>query len=553
MSALLHKRGAALSGYTTTQALHTPSPCSLRTWDIARTRNISRTHIKKEYLLVMVVVALVEMAVGFNSWYFNATDLTPYPSDAFSRTANAYYVLFCDPPSLANVGTVWNPLPSILEIPFVWFAQFWKPLVSYGLAGVMLTSLFAGATAALLVHSFRLFGTSRVVSYLICALYVFNPFIFFYGYNGMSETIAYFFIILTIHLLLRWMVTGKPFYVSAMGFTLMALFFTRYEAIPFALGVWLAMMVFIWTSKRESRYVVGGKWEKLHYCEATSVILAMPIIYGVALWILFNWVIKGDALYFLNSAYSNSVQSNYAAQFASVPEMIGGIAEKSAPFFVVFAFIVFGRLATKRLFKPETLMLCCLVGSLFVFHVFMVASGKSYCWLRFFSYALPVCMAWLAFELPALQNHGLSALAARAGAIVALVATFAICQYALHAFDYEVEEDLPLFRQIATYIEDKVEPETLLCDSFMTGGILMQLDSLDHVITSANPTFDATVADPVRMEVAYVLVPELMGVGGSDALLTKDPELGSGQNIEGYTLVQEFAGKQSFYLYKLEY
>lgn len=514
---------------------------------------IQKKRIKKEYLLVALCVALIEMAVGFNNWYFNPTDLTPYPADAFSRTANAYYVLFCDPASLANIGIVWNPLPSILQIPIVWFSQFWKPLISYGLAGVILTALFAGATSAVLLHAFRMFGSSRVVSYTLCGLFVFNPFIFFYGYNGMSEMVSYFFIILTVYLLLRWMEIGTSFYISAMGFSLLALFLTRYEAIPFTVGVWLAVMIYIWFSKREERYIVGNKWEKTHYCEATSIILTLPIIFGILIWIGFNWVIKGDPLYFLNSAYSNSVQSNFAAQFSSVPEMLSDIALKSLPFFILFAFIIVGRLYTKRLFKLETLMLCLLVGSLFFFHVFMVATNKSYSWLRFFSYALPICVIWLAYELPALSKHGMGKRAASLGAAAALIVTLAVCQYSLHAYDYNAEEDLPLFRKIAAYIEDKVDPNKLLTDSFMTGGILMQLDDLDNVITSCNPAFDSYVEDPVRMEIGYVLVPDDSGANISDALLTKWPELGKGEETKGFTLVEEFSGTKSFYLYKVDY
>src|SRR3954469_15365368 len=39
--------------------------------------------------------------------------------DALSRVANAQYVLSSRDPHLASIGFVWNPLPSLVLVPFV--------------------------------------------------------------------------------------------------------------------------------------------------------------------------------------------------------------------------------------------------------------------------------------------------------------------------------------------------------------------------------------------------------------------------------------------------
>lgn len=521
---------------------------------MARSR-IRQILVKREYLLVFLCVVAIEIAVGFNSWYFNPTDITPYPSDAFSRVANAFYVLYCDPPSLANIGAVWNPLPSLLEIPVVWFSRFWQPLASYALAGVIVCSLFAGGTAALLLHAFKKFaGLSSPWAYLFTALYVFNPFIFYYGYNGMSETFSYFFVVLTIYMLMWWMRTGAPSFVSLMGFSLMGLFLVRYEAIPFAIGIWLAMMVFIWRSERESKYVLGGRWEKLHYCEATSVILVLPLVFIIIVWILYNAVIMGDPLYFLHSAYSNSAQAQYAAQYASFGELVSDIAPKIVPFMIVYAFILFLRACTRRFFRIETLIVTLLVGSLLAFHILLLLSGGSYGWLRFYSYALPISVVWLGYEL---YLVGSRTKLWRVGGVIALAVSLLLCNNALYKYDYNDLNSIDQLKEIASYIKEDIEPETLLTDSFTTWGILLQMKDLDSIVTSCSPTFDESVEDPARMGIKYVLVPSDKGVNASDALLTKWPDLGKGKEVEGFTLVKEFpvtySGVDSFYLYKVDY
>ena len=79
--------------------------------------------------------------------------------DALSRVANAYYVLYIEPPHLASIGFVWNPLPSFLELPFMFLYRFYKPIASSALAGVIITAAFTAGTAVLIYrncHHFKI-------------------------------------------------------------------------------------------------------------------------------------------------------------------------------------------------------------------------------------------------------------------------------------------------------------------------------------------------------------------------------------------------------------
>lgn len=49
--------------------------------------------------------------------------------DAVARMANAFYVLHSGDPHLAALGFVWNPLPSLVQLPILLFTSAWPALV----------------------------------------------------------------------------------------------------------------------------------------------------------------------------------------------------------------------------------------------------------------------------------------------------------------------------------------------------------------------------------------------------------------------------------------
>ena len=75
--------------------------------------------------------------------------------DAMSRTANAFYVYFSLPRRLTSMGLVWNPLPSLLQLPFVYLSQSNRWIVTKGFSMSFVTAMFAGASAKTLLGTFQ--------------------------------------------------------------------------------------------------------------------------------------------------------------------------------------------------------------------------------------------------------------------------------------------------------------------------------------------------------------------------------------------------------------
>jgi hypothetical protein len=97
--------------------------------------------------LVLALIALVVYGLASVCDVFH---LQKYSGDALSRVANAYYVLFSHP-HLGALGMVWNPLPSLLELPIVALHPWFPAVVTRGLAGSAITAVLG----AIVVYHFH--------------------------------------------------------------------------------------------------------------------------------------------------------------------------------------------------------------------------------------------------------------------------------------------------------------------------------------------------------------------------------------------------------------
>jgi hypothetical protein len=483
--------------------------------------------------LIFVLVLAFELEAGY---YFNHVN-GMVMGDAVARVANAFYVINIHPPHLASIGFIWNPLPSFLEIPFIALTPLIKPMATSAFAGVIVTSLFAAGTAVLIYKNCRHFNVPAWANYLLVALYTFNPFIFIYGFNGMSEAIFIFFIVWTITELVQWIEDEKLTHLVWIGIALALAFLTRYEAIPFAAAIFLTVCFFMIKKRRQSGEV-KSIWS---YFEGTVIVIFVPLVTCIALWVLANWIIMGDPLYFLTSEYSNAVQSE-----ANLPPDIKAIVgdksavflyvlKKSLVFLPLFIFILFIRLLNKQLFKWETLMLIALTASIPAFQYIMLYTGSSFGWLRFFVYPLPIAMAWLPYEFNkiAAQKIRLKTILVTACATI-LIASGVVTGVLFNYPDMASEEyttyktgnsGFQVQKQIAAYVNKNCSDGILLLDSFQTYYVILHLDSTKNLITTSSYDFQQAVADPWEYEVKYILTVNSAGLGISDAINNYYPGL----------------------------
>ncbi len=503
---------------------------------------------KSDSFMMFFAVFMIETICGIYVSYFKGILL----NDAFSRTANAFYVLYVKPLRLASMGFVWNPLPSIVQLPFVELSKLWRPFVSAGISGVVMTSFSAALSAAILLRTFTEFNIKKKYSIFMCLLFVFNPFIFFYGMNGMSEGPFFAAAIYVVANETLWAKKGRPEYIVKMAFALAIAFLCRYEAIPFAAAVGIGVLINIFFNKNEKRFVASNlKREKYFYAEGTAIVLFAPMAYAIALWIFLNWTITGNPFYFLNSVYSNTAQSQFTSSVGSITKTIQYIAQRSMPFLPPFFAIMLIRVMTKRLLRRDFFMLCALVASMIAFHFLMLIKGSSYGWLRFFSYSLPICIAWIPYELSetpkALQRMVYRILCVSfiiSGIFTAKALSSPVI--AIEEHDAVISEQ---YGEISDYINEQLsDDKILMMDSFMTAPIILNIKNINNLIISSSLEFNEYLENPAKYEVQYILVPDPdSGVGSLDAFNTRYPDLYK-EGAEWCTLIEE---TESFKIFEI--
>lgn len=223
------------------------------------------------WLIVFAVTALPYIALG---WYLT-TIVAVFDGDAVSRTAQAAYVVIGRDPHLAAIGFIWNPLPSLVQIPLV---ALLYPFGQVLLAGPIQSALCMAAAAALLwqfMGDYRI-GLAARVAFVI--LFAANPMIVLYAANGMSEAMFILFLVGMVRAFARWASDSQPLSLVWGALMTAGAFGVRYEALQAAAAGAASVLLVLLTTGTQ-------RWAKI---EATLLVFLTPFCYAVALWIFFK-------------------------------------------------------------------------------------------------------------------------------------------------------------------------------------------------------------------------------------------------------------------------
>jgi|GEM_PF-1347082 len=502
--------------------------------------------------LSMWGIFLIVFAAEFAGAYIIIYQGEHMMGDALSRTANAYYAIALEPAKLASIGFVWNPLPSLIQLLILPFARFWRPLVSVGFAGYITTALFAGINSALLFRYLKNTKLNVAVTLLIVALYTFNPFIFYYGFNGMSETLFFTAMIMCVANFSLWLDDRKTGRLVVLGLMLAIGFWSRYEIFALMLGFGLAMLIAVYfIEDKGSAFDKKPAKMKWDYSVATGSVIFLPVLYSILIWLFLNLTIMGDPLFFMHSAYSNESQSavalwsDFKLQMHNPLAALWYIIVRSFPFILPFAVITLERLFTRRLIKADYFILVLLIGSLLGFHYVMLIRGASFGWLRFFCFSLITTVAWIPYELTQLKAAAKKVTIV--GLCIAMAASSGIVWKYFQDFDLAREEYTTLFDEsgtndiimqieIAKVINEKYSDSTILYDSFTISFLTLNLNNPKNLITNvADNVFTNAILYPQFSGIDYIVVPQpyiisddgsrQYGVGKLDAINDKYPDL----------------------------
>jgi hypothetical protein len=303
---------------------------------------------------------------------FHAGTLVAY-NDASAHLNTARRVIDSLTPSFVQLGSVWLPLLHILLIPFVWFDILWHT----GLAG----SIVSGSSfllATFFMYKLVLFYTRKPVAAFIATLvFLLNLNFLYLQTTAMFEPLLIALVLGGVYYLAVWSATAAagPL-VGAAVFTMLASL-TRYDGWAFfaAASAYVALVSLV----KHHRATIGN-----------LVLYGSLACFGIVLWLLYNQLIFGDALYFAHSEFSAAAQQTVLHDRGQLPTQhyLGlSIATYSAATLlnlgiVVSAIGLIGAILywCKQLFRLERWALLLLLVP-FAFNSFTLWAGQSVIWV----------------------------------------------------------------------------------------------------------------------------------------------------------------------------
>ncbi len=235
--------------------------------------------------------------------------------DAESHLNIAKRVITSLTPGFAQLGGIWLPLPHMLLIPFVWNDFLWRT----GLAG----SIVSGAcyiVSTLFIYKIA-FHLTKNQGAGLCAAFVFasNPNILYMQTTPMTELTLIVFFILSSYYFILFLDTEQFFYIIIAAFFGFLASLSRYDGwglvlmeasilclyyFPYTI-VWRHMSLV----KKDQKKDVAAEFRRL---EGRFILYSTLAFFGIVLWLLWDFLILGDPLYFSHSQFSaNSQQQSW--------------------------------------------------------------------------------------------------------------------------------------------------------------------------------------------------------------------------------------------------
>jgi hypothetical protein len=483
--------------------------------------------------------------------------------DAFYRSTSALFVLHSSDPKLANIGFVWMPLPTLLNLPWVALYPAWPNVVSSGVASSATSAVCGGATAALLLVVAERFGLSRRIGWAFALLVSANPMIFLYAGTGMAEGVVAPFLVGAVACLTLFWHTGRRGWVAGAGVALGLGFAAAYETVPLGVALTGALVAGLFLSSEARRpFAPLGR---LRAAEGLGILLVFPSVVVALLFVGANAVIMGDPLFFVRGAYGYG--SYRAEAFTGGAESATGdllavaalVGERAWPFLVPLGFLLVVRALDRRLWRIESLSLTVIGLSVTCLLIAPMAfQGSRMDFLRYYIYPLFVAAGWGLYEIATSDRRRRAACIVLAGWAVAVpVCVWTMSRPALAIQEYPEYRAVVTGRDaralgygdpvvtrapLAAYLEREVVPRDgrVLLDAFQGAAVAAQLSSRSsgHLIMTFDRRFRAALADPDRHQITHVLVPA-PAVWPQDAVTRARPALWAGRE-PGFRLIRRF-------------
>jgi hypothetical protein len=249
--------------------------------------------------LYPVVAVAVVVAVSATLWSARTGSMLLY-GDARAHLDVARHVTDNLRVGLAQLGSVWLPLPHLLLVPLVASRTLWHT----GAAGAILSGIAFVYSAVRIYSVVENLSGSKIGAWIGFAVFAVNLNMLYVQSTALTEPVLIAFLVGAVYHFERWMRSLSLRELSWAALLTCCATLSRYEG--WALFIVGMGAVLLWSVLEDFRK---------RSPEANFVVFGILGGYGIAIWFLYNLVIFHDPLYFLHSAYSAQVINGAQAKF----------------------------------------------------------------------------------------------------------------------------------------------------------------------------------------------------------------------------------------------
>ena len=263
---------------------------ALKTPELTFNASAIADFVRKNTFIFSVFSLVLISVISFLVYYQNGLGLAY--NDARSHLDIGRRVVEGLKPGIAQLGSVWLPLPHALMIPTIWNDFMWHS----GLSGALVSMASFVGTGIIIYKFLEKLGVGILARLFGVLVFVANVNILYLQSTAMTELLLIFTMTAAVYELLLWHKEDKVTSLIKAAFWMMMASLIRYDGW-FLLAFGSALIILNAFKKH------GAK-----AAEGMFILFATLAGFGIGLWLLWNLLIFGDPLYFAFGPYSARAQ-----------------------------------------------------------------------------------------------------------------------------------------------------------------------------------------------------------------------------------------------------
>lgn len=250
------------------------------------------------------VIVFLAVIFSFNALYYSFINgyILTY-NDAASHLNISRRVIDNLTPGIAQIGTVWLPLPHVLMLPFAANDFLWNT----GLAGSIVSMAAYVLCVYFVFKLIMLITKSNIGAFMGASIMALNPNLLYLQTTPMTEPLLVAMIMMSLYFFAKYLSSNDFNDLILCGASVALSTLIRYDGWFLFFSMMILLPATVWK-------LYGRK-----KMEGVFILFSVSAGFGIFLWVLWNLMIFGDPLYFAFGPYSAYAQQRVLKDVGQLP------------------------------------------------------------------------------------------------------------------------------------------------------------------------------------------------------------------------------------------